>query len=78
MVRQKELEDAVEVERTEEDCLARKRDERGRKALHKEHMHRKYRNMLDQLDQAHRDHYLSAFLRGSDCNVSKHFLLVCL
>ncbi|KAK7086008.1 hypothetical protein SK128_008285 [Halocaridina rubra] len=44
-------------------------DKRGKAALQKEHLHRKYKKLIDQLDEAQRSHHLSAYLKGSDAGL---------
>ncbi|XP_064092344.1 LOW QUALITY PROTEIN: uncharacterized protein LOC135205526 [Macrobrachium nipponense] len=60
---------AKEAETNKKEVTKKEREKRGKTALYKERLHQKYRSMLEQLDQAHRDHYLSGFLKGDDQSI---------
>ncbi|XP_066971429.1 uncharacterized protein [Macrobrachium rosenbergii] len=60
---------AKEAETNKKEVTQKEREKRGKTALYKERLRQKYRSMLEQLDQAHRDHYLSGFLKGDDQSI---------
>ena len=46
---------------------------RGREALKKEHLQKKYKEYVDKLDNAQKQHQISAYLQGADQTVSYFF-----
>lgn len=68
----KEAEDLAakaEAELQEAEEEAQRREQRGKEALAREHLNRKYVELMEKLQQAQQDHQLSSYMRGADLTV---------
>ncbi|XP_047498198.1 uncharacterized protein LOC125045124 [Penaeus chinensis] len=68
----KEAEDLAakaEAELQEAEEEAQKREQRGKEALARERLNRKYIELMEKLQQAQQDHQLSSYMRGADLTI---------
>lgn len=59
----------AEAELQEAEEEAQKREQRGKEALARERLNRRYIELMEKLQQAQQDHQLSSYMRGADLTV---------